>query len=95
MKLGMVEDIRDRIKFRHHGNMVDILKFFKPHFIPNNTFYLSQTLVGDYGEHGVLDLTSWLFSGILYGSHFEILQILSKKVVWSSTFLEDISAIWM
>ena len=42
-------------------------------------FNWAKTLVGGYGEHGVLVLTLWLCSGILYGSHFEILQIPSQK----------------
>ena len=93
---GMVGDIRDKLKFRRHGNMAAILKFFKQHFSLNNTFKLSQTLVGGYGEHGVLDLTLWLCSGILYASHFEILQISSKNhVALNSTFVEGIWAIWM
>ena len=52
--------------------------------------------MGGYGEHGVLDLTLWLCSGILYGSHFEILQMSSQKhVVLNNTFVEGIWAIWM
>ena len=50
MKLGMAGDKRDKLKFRHHGNMAAILIFFKQHFIPNHTFELNQTLVGGYGE---------------------------------------------
>ena len=40
---------------------------------------ISKTLVGGYGGPGVLDLKLWLCSGILPGSHFEILQISSSK----------------
>ena len=39
------------------------------------------------GEQGVLDLTLWLCSGILYGRHFEILQILSKKTCCFEQYL--------
>ena len=46
MKLGVVGDIRDKLKFRHHGNMAAILKLFKQHFIPNNTFLIELNLGG-------------------------------------------------
>ena len=39
-----------------------------------------------YGQQGVLDLTSWLCSGILYGRHSEILQIASQKPSWTEQY---------
>ena len=92
MKLGMVGDINFKLKFRHHSNMAAILKFFKQHFIPNNTFKLTKILCG---EHGVLDLTLWHCSGILYGSHFDFFFKFHLKyhVVLNRTFVAGIWAI--
>ena len=90
-------NIRDKLKFRHHGTWQpswNSLNSISPQTIH---FNWAKSLVGGYGQHGVLDSTSWLCSGILYGSHFEILQFSSKKkhVVLNSTFVEGIWAIWI
>ena len=57
MKLGMVGDIRDKLKFRHHGSHIEIIY---------KAFHLKQYILIEpgYGEHGVLGLKLWLCSGI-------------------------------